>query len=40
MRGKCESMGGGGMAWSYMAQDGGRWWDLVNVGMNLWFPTN
>jgi len=28
----------GGMDWVELAQDRDRWWAVVNVVMNLWFP--
>jgi hypothetical protein len=29
---------GGSMDWIVLAQDRGRWWELVNVAMNLQVP--
>jgi hypothetical protein len=28
----------GGMDWTELVQDRGRWWALVNAIMNLWVP--
>jgi len=33
-----QEVGCGGMDWIHLAQDRDRWWALVNVVMNLWFP--
>jgi len=33
-----QEMGCGSMDWIELAQDRDRWWALVNVVMNLWFP--
>jgi hypothetical protein len=30
--------GGGDVVWIDLAQDGGRWWALVNAVMKLWVP--
>jgi hypothetical protein len=31
-------VGSGGMDWIYLAQDGDRWWVLVNAVTSLWLP--
>jgi hypothetical protein len=33
-----QEVGCGGMDWIEMDQEGGRWWALMNVVMNLWVP--
>jgi len=33
-----QEVGFGDMDWIDLAQDGDRWWALVNVVMNLWVP--
>jgi len=33
-----QEVGLGCMDWIKLAQDRDRWWALVNVVMNLWFP--
>ena len=33
-----QEVGCGGMDWIELAQVRDRWWSLVNVVMNLWFP--
>jgi hypothetical protein len=33
-----KEVGYGSIDWSDMAQDRGRWWALVNVGMSLQVP--
>jgi hypothetical protein len=35
-----QEMGWGGMHWFALCQDRDRWWALVKVVMNLWFPQN
>jgi len=33
-----QEVGCGGMDWIKLAQEGDRWWALMNVVMNLWVP--
>jgi hypothetical protein len=33
-----QEVGCGGMDWTELAQDRGRWWALVIAIMNLWVP--
>jgi hypothetical protein len=33
-----QAVGCRGMNWIELAQDRDRWWELVNVAMNLWVP--
>jgi len=33
-----QEVGYGAMDWIELAQDRDRWWALMNVVMNLWFP--
>jgi len=35
-----REVGRGVMEWIELARDRDRWWSLVNVVMNLWFPQN
>ena len=35
-----QEVGCGGMDWTELAQDGDRWWALVNEIMNLLVPSN
>jgi hypothetical protein len=35
-----QEVGRGGMGWIDLAQDRDRWWAVVNVVMNLRFPSN
>jgi len=35
-----QEVGWGGMDWFVLAQDRDRWWDFVNVVMNLQVPEN
>jgi hypothetical protein len=33
-----QEVGSGGMDWIDMPQGTDRWWELVNVVMNIWVP--
>ena len=33
-----QEVGCGGMDWIELAENGDRWWALVNAVMNLWVP--